>query len=172
MGNIGWELQSTQYKVQYFRIPAYLVLDVPYSGKYWRGRNIGGFGGLKKTPNLYQLNFFLTYHALVSLSIVWRCCCFVSLKQMIAFLLSRTNFATSASPAILTRMSSLNECVWLLYNRKSAKFKPANMPNFAFQPTFPPQIFPAIRYVLFWWNLWHAQQAIHLHLSNVSGQGR
>ena len=32
----------------------------------------------------------------------------------------------------------LNEWVWLMYNRKSAKFKPTNMPNFAFLPTFFP----------------------------------
>ena len=45
--------------------------DIPYSGKYWRGRNIGGFGGLEnKTPNLYQPIFCLTYQARVSSSIV------------------------------------------------------------------------------------------------------
>ena len=52
--------------------------------------------------------------------------------------LSRTNFTTSASLSILSRISSLNEWVWLIHNCKSAKFKPANMPIFVFPQNFSP----------------------------------
>ena len=44
---------------------------VPYSGKYWRGKNIGGFGSLKKMPNLYPPNFCFAYQARVSSSITY-----------------------------------------------------------------------------------------------------
>ena len=30
---------------------------IPYSGKYWRGRNIGGFGGLKKNTKFIPAKF-------------------------------------------------------------------------------------------------------------------
>ena len=117
----------------------------------------------KITPTFSPPNFCFTYQARVSSSIVCSCRCFVTLKKMAAFLLhrymgplysptaasqivwyawyplttlSRTNFATSTSRSILTRV--IKEWVWLVYNRKSAKFKPANMPNFAFPPTFSP----------------------------------
>ena len=90
----------------------------------------------KRTPNLYSPIFTFTYQARVSSSIVWRCRCFVTLEKLIAFLLSRTNFANSASPSIFTRVSSWNDG-WLMYNRKSDKCR-----ILRFRHLFPRKYFP------------------------------
>ena len=91
----------------------------------------------KKTPNLHPPNFCLAYQARVLSSIAWRCHCFVTFKRLIAFLLSRTNFATSTSLSILTRMSSLNDgCGWCIIVNPPNLTR--HMPNFAFPPMFSP----------------------------------
>ena len=141
------------------------VGDIQYSGKYWRS---------EKQRQIYTRQIFaIRISSTYSSSIVCRCHCFVTLKRIVAFPLytpmhvcGSTLFTYCSFPDRLVRMifpyhvfenklrhihfpfhvSSLNEWVWLMYNRKSAKFKPANMPNFAFPPTFLPPTFPAIRY--------------------------
>ena len=98
------------------------------------------------SKDFYCSHCRLKYQARVSSNIVWRCRCFVTFKKLIAFLLSRTNFATSASPSILTRASSLNDgCGWCIIVNPP-NLNPPICRILRFRQLFHPKIFPAIQY--------------------------